>query len=128
VPHDTFFFDNNLSPVLVQALQVLGEDVQHLRDTFPPDTPDAVWIPDVARRGWILVTRDKRIRKRPLEVHALAHAKLSAFIFMQKRDPDRWGWVELVVRRWTEMKDRATTERRPFVVGIPERGAPVRLR
>lgn len=107
---------------------MLGEDVQHLRDTFRPDTVDALWIPEVAKRGWILAPRDKRIRKRPLEVQALAQSKLSAFIFMQKRDPDRWGWVELVVRRWIEVKDRAASERRPFVIGIPERGELVRLR
>lgn len=51
---------------LVDGLRAFGENVQHLRETFAPDTPDtkdAVWIPQVAEWGWILVTRDKRIRR-----------------------------------------------------------------
>lgn len=124
----TFFFDNNLSPQLVAGLRAFGEDVQHLRDAFPEDTKDLVWIPKVAESGWILVTRDRRIRTRPLEADALMRTGLSAFFFVQKRDPDLWGWVELLVRRWREMKELAERERKPFLLAIPERGAIARLR
>lgn len=124
----TFFFDNNLSPVLVAGLRGLGEDVQHLRDVFPANTKDAVWIPKVAESGWILVTRDKRIRTRPLEAEALVRSGLSAFFFIQRRDPDLWGWAELVVRRWREMKQLAERERKPFLFAISERGTIDRFR
>lgn len=124
----TFFFDNNLSPLLVAGLRGFGEDVQHLRDAFPPETKDVVWIPHVAASGWVLVTRDKRIRTRPLEAEALVRAGLSAFFFMQKRDPDLWGWVQLVVRRWREMQELERTAHKPFLMGIPERGVIRRLR
>lgn len=124
----TFFFDNNLSPLLVAGLRGFGEDVQHLRDAFPPNTKDVAWIPQVAASGWILVTRDKRIRTRPLEAEALMRAGLSAFFFIQKRDPDLWGWVQLVVKRWREMKELAERERKPFLLAIPERGGIHRLR
>ncbi|MBI2774083.1 MAG: DUF5615 family PIN-like protein [Chloroflexi bacterium] len=118
----TFFFDNNLSPVLVQGLRAFGEDVQHLRDSFAAEAPDTEWIPEVARRGWVVVTRDKHIRTRPLELDALRSHGLRVFIFSQKRDPDRWGWVELVVRRWLELKRFTETNGRPFVALIPEHG------
>ena len=124
----TFFFDNNLSPLLVAGLRGFGEDVQHLRDAFPENTKDVVWIPQVAESGWVLVTRDKRIRTRPLEAEALARAGLSAFFFVQKRDPDLWGWVQLLVRRWREMNELAERERKPFLFAIPERGRIDRLR
>lgn len=124
----TFFFDNNLSPLLVAGLRGFGEDVQHLRDAFPQDTKDVVWIPQVAASGWILVTRDKRIRTRPLEAEALIRSGLSAFFFVQKRDPDLWGWVQLVVRRWREMKTLARSERKPFLLAVPERGNIERIR
>lgn len=124
----TFFFDNNLSPLLAAGFRGFGEDVQHLRDAFPASTKDVVWIPQVAASGWILVTRDKRIRTRPLEAEALTRAGLSAFFFVQKRDPDLWGWVQLIVRRWREMQQLAERERRPFLFAIPERGNIDRLR
>ncbi len=87
-----------------------------------------MWIPEVAERGWILVTRDKKIRSRPLEVEALVRSGLSGFVFMQKREPDLWGWIELVVRRWKEIKLRADSERRPFLLGIRDHGPIERLR
>jgi hypothetical protein len=36
----TFFLGNNLSPILAEGLRAFGEDVRHLREVFPPDTPD----------------------------------------------------------------------------------------
>jgi PIN like domain len=127
-PHDAFFLDNCLSPQLVEGLKVFGENVEHLRSSFPENTPDTIWIPEVARRGWILVTRDKRIRTRPLEIEALIRTGLPTFIFTQKNDPDMWGWVELIVKRWAEMKVFAASQRRPFIAGIPFKGKIERLR
>jgi hypothetical protein len=118
----TFFFDNNLSPVLARGLREFGEDAQHLRDAFPPNTPDEVWLPAIGERGWYLVTRDKKIRTRPHQIDALLRSNVGAFTFTQKRDPLRWGWVELVVRRWLEIQEFADSHERPFVAGIPERG------
>jgi hypothetical protein len=64
----TFFLDNNLSPILAEGLRAFGEDVRHLREVFPPDTPDEVWLPEIGQRGWYLVTHDKRIPRKALEM------------------------------------------------------------
>jgi hypothetical protein len=118
----TFFFDNNLSPRLVSGLRGFGEDVVHLKDVFAPDMPDEAWIPQIGSRGWFLVSRDKRIARDPAKIRALKEAGVGAFFFTQKKDPHLWEWVEMVVRRWTEIKRWADSRQRPFVVGIPERG------
>lgn len=118
----TFFFDNNLSYRLAAGLRAFGEEVWHLRDTFPPVTPDDVWLPDVGQRGWYVITRDKRISRKPAEVAALKGAGVGAFIFTQQKDLDLWGWVETVIRRWREIQEWCRTHQRPFVTGIPERG------
>jgi hypothetical protein len=128
VPRDTFFFDNCLSKKIVDGLLVFGEDVKHLRYEFPENTDDTIWIPEVAKRGWIAISRDKHIRSKPAEMTALITSGLSALIFTQKRDPTYWGWVELVVKRWAEIKSFTELSKRPFVAGIPERGAIERLR
>lgn len=124
----TFFLDNNLSPILAEGLRAFGEDVRHLREVFPPETPDEVWLPEIGQRGWYLVTHDKRIPRKTLEMQALLQAKVGAFVFTHRRKLTRWEWVELVVRRWAEIASWAHRLERPFVVGIPERGALRRLR
>jgi len=123
-----FFLDNNLSPILAGGLRALGEDVRHLREVFPPDTPDELWLPEIGQRGWYLVTHDKRIPRKPAELQALIQAGAGAFVFTHRRKLTRWGWVELVVRRWAEITRWAEQHERPFVVGIPERGVLRRLR
>lgn len=118
----TFFFDNDLSYRLAQGLHAFGEDVRHLREEFPPSTPDEVWIPQIGQRGWFLVSRDKRIARDPAKRQALTQAGVGAFFFTQKKELPLWGWVETVVRRWAEIKRWAESHQKPFVVGIPERG------
>ena len=61
-----FFFDNQLSPRLAQAIGALssvdGHEVIHLRDKFDPSTKDEIWIPALAGEGdWILICGDLNI-------------------------------------------------------------------
>ena len=41
---------------------------------------DSVWLNAVADKKWIALTKDERIRYRPLELNALKSARLRAFI------------------------------------------------
>lgn len=52
--------------------------VQH--DTFGSGTPDLEWLPEVGARQWILITKDKQIRKREIELRALRQANIRAFV------------------------------------------------
>jgi len=36
-------------------------------DHFPPDAPDTAWLQVVGERRWVVLTKDERIRRRPLE-------------------------------------------------------------
>lgn len=52
--------------------------VQH--ETFGSGTPDLEWLPEVGARRWILITKDKQIRKREIELRALRQANVRAFV------------------------------------------------
>ena len=49
-------------------------------DYFPPNADDVEWLPPVGERGWIVLTRDKRIRYRSQERTALIQARVRAFV------------------------------------------------
>jgi hypothetical protein len=36
-----------------------------------PATLDHIWIPEVARQGWLIITRDRHIQARPAEIEAV---------------------------------------------------------
>ena len=79
----TFFSDNTFPPQLVHILKILKVDARHLQDDFAPDTEDIDWLPEVGRKGWVVVTGDRRIAKKPPERKALEEANVIA-IFMAK--------------------------------------------
>jgi uncharacterized protein with PIN domain len=43
-------------------------------DVFAQDTDDEVWLKIAGERGWVVLTRDDRIRYRPSEQRALVEA------------------------------------------------------
>ena len=61
-------------------LSSAGFHVEKFIDHFPKSTPDMEWLQEVGRRGWIVLSKDKMIRKRKLEREALRNAKVGAFI------------------------------------------------
>jgi hypothetical protein len=65
----------------VAALREAGATVQRLTDIFPKGTLDEVWLAKAGENGWVVLTRDKRIRYRQLERMALQTAKVRAFVF-----------------------------------------------
>jgi hypothetical protein len=58
--------------ILPEALRKLPNLVVHIHDDyFAPDEEDQVWLPKVARKGWVILTKDKDIRHRKLELDAV---------------------------------------------------------
>jgi hypothetical protein len=120
-----FFFDNNLSVHLAHGLKEFGEDVIHLTDKFLPDTPDEKWLMFVGDNGFSLVTKDRKIRFRPVELDALKKYRVGAF-FLGGKNLDHWGIIQQVVRNWPRMKEYATKERPPFAFIVPPSGTEFR--
>jgi predicted nuclease of predicted toxin-antitoxin system len=75
-----FFVDANLGQNLVIGLQALGyTNIEHIHDTFQEGVIDEEWLEYVGKNGYILITKDKRIRKNPKEKAALLKHKIVAF-------------------------------------------------
>lgn len=55
--------------------------MERLTRHLPKGTPDEQWLELAGRNGWVVLTRDKRIRYRQLERLALQAASVRAFVF-----------------------------------------------
>lgn len=51
-----------------------------LHEHFPLSTDDREWLHEVGRRGWVVLTKDQRIRYRKGELQALLEAGVAAFV------------------------------------------------
>jgi PIN like domain len=73
----TFFLDHQIGRYQVaEMLRAAGAKVEVHLDHFLGDMPDVEWIPEVARRRWVLITKDQNIRRNPLEREAYRVAQL----------------------------------------------------
>lgn len=81
LPEPVLFLDECLGSTDVPAaLRALGCDVQLLRESFPADTPDPEWLREAGLRGWVVLTKDDRIRRPHVELEALLRAGVAAFV------------------------------------------------
>lgn len=95
-------------PAVVAALAARGVDFRTHRDEFAPDALDPEWLPIVCGRGWVILTRDTRIRHVALERLALETlgarqfvirgAKLKAADVARLLD-DKWNRIDQLARR-----------------------------
>lgn len=51
-----------------------------LKEYFAIEALDEEWLPEVGQRGWLILTKDDRIRRRPVEREALMQSGARAFI------------------------------------------------
>lgn len=77
----TFFLDRNLGKhVIANTLREAGARVEIHDDHFPIGAKDHDWLPAVGKKGWVVLTKDQRIRHRGLELKALRDAQVRAFV------------------------------------------------
>jgi hypothetical protein len=78
-PQLEFFFDRSLGKETARLLRAEGWLIHLLSDVYPNDAQDIAdetWLNDGSRRGWVLLSKDKRIRYRGAELAQLHSGRL----------------------------------------------------
>lgn len=112
--------------MLGRALTTAGIDFVEHGQLFPPASPDEVWLEGVAGKGWLVVTRDQRIRYKVNEQAAAIRAGLHLFIFTQG-GLKAAQTAELLVAAYPAMVRLAAIDQAPAFYSIQMGGHVVRL-
>ncbi len=108
VEHLVRFYVDEIAVGLGLALTAARSDTIHVGHPLIAECPrgalDTKWIPAVAARGLIVITRDKKLRTKPVEVRALWEHRLRVFCIGGKRDLSTWEWLQRMVRHWPRME------------------------
>jgi len=76
-----YFVDRSLGRgLVVESLRAAKLEVHAHDDHFAQNTPDAEWLVEVGRRGWVVLTKDKNIRVNALERVALVRANVACIM------------------------------------------------
>lgn len=79
-----------------------------------PAVKDPEWIPEVARRSWLIITRDRHIQENRLEIAAVRDhaAKMIALTGDDARST--FAQLEVVMCRWRDI-ELCASEPAPFI-------------
>lgn len=76
----TFLLDENLaSKSIVEALRAEGLRVTTVPDEFGRGCLDVDWLPKAGGLGYVILTKDKAMRRTPLELAVLRDARVMYF-------------------------------------------------
>lgn len=121
------FLDESLdSPTIAAALTGAGAEVVRLTQRFPRGTQDEVWLAEAGRQGWAVLTRDKRIRYRPLEKMALQGAGVRSFVFTGG-NVRLEETAEILARALPGIRKICNTDAGPSIYHIGRSGKPLRV-
>ena len=113
-----FFIDRALeSKRFLQALRENGATIEIHSDHFAPDALDTEWLPVVSQKGWVVLTKDARIGRNPLELMAIARENVSVFILWSGNLPSQ-EIASLFVSIVTKLERFTNNHPAPFIAKI----------
>lgn len=121
-PTIIFFVDRALGQKTVPtALQEAGASVEIHSDHFAPESPDVEWLPSASTRGWVVLTKDEKIGRDPLEIKAIARADAKVFILVSG-NLTRQQMAALFVRVLETLTKFAQGNQAPFIAKVYKDG------
>jgi hypothetical protein len=89
---------------------------------FAPDCPDIEWMQIAAERGWLILTKDRRVRHRPIELEVIRSSGAAAFI-LTAGDVSGADQAASFVYAAPRILKLAASRTRPLIVSISRNGA-----
>jgi predicted nuclease of predicted toxin-antitoxin system len=111
------FIDRALGRRIAEPLKKAGAIVHLHDDHFDQGVDDEVWLTEVGRRGWVVITKDQRIRYRAIEREALINAGVRAFIFMSGNVAFS-DMAEIIAKTLPRIEKFIRINKPPFIAGI----------
>jgi len=118
----TIFVDRSIGRRKVPgALRALGATVIAHDEIFPDDTSDEAWLSEAGRKGWIVITRDDRIRYRPNEKEMMIESGALVFV-LTGGNLTGSRCAEILEAALQEILTIARTQARPAIYRITSEG------
>ena len=120
-----FVVDENLGRRIPTGMRGFGESVRFLVDEFGLGVADVDWLPQVGKRGWIVITRDQQMLHQPAERQAILDNDVGVFWLDGGRLP-RCQLIQQLVRSWPQIKETAKRLSGAFWYRVSPTGSTIR--
>ena len=113
-----FYIDRCLgNKLIVETLRDAGISVEIHDDHFAKDAQDVEWIPEVGKRGWIILTKDARISNNKLERFAVANAGVKMFSLASQKLSGQ-EMADIFTESIIEIQKMVNSNPAPFIAKI----------
>ena len=102
---------------LDEALRNAGIPFIAHHERFADNLPDEDWLPVAGAEGWIVITRDKNIRRKPNEIKAYRDNKVIAFV-LASGNASAEVTARLVVELYPKMLRKARSSTPPAMFSV----------
>ena len=116
------FLDRSLGKqIIATALRTAGFQVEVHDDRFNIDAKDQEWLAAVGRKGWVVLTKDKRLKYRKVELAAVVAAKARVFA-LTAGSVQGSEMADIFVRAMPKIKAYVEASSPPYIVSISKTG------
>lgn len=121
----TYFTDRDLGHQFPDILRAAGLHVEHHTAHFAPAARDDEWLPEVGRRGWVVLTHDQQIRWKVNERAAVMESGVAMFIVIGQAPLPQLA--PMVVNTWPLIERFLDHNAAPFIAKL-SRPSPAQLK
>jgi len=107
--------------VIAERLRQCGVQVEIHDDHFPQNAQDEDWISEVGKSGWVVLTKDDRIRYRPAALAAYRRHYVKVFVF-GSGEMKAQEMADAFVKALPKISRFALTKATPFFARISRSG------
>jgi len=115
-----YWVDRSLGAEIVpKALRAHGINIRTYVEIYPnePKVRDEVWIPEITERGWVILTKDKEIRREPVEIEALRRVK-ARYICLSAGKMRGDEQAACLLHHWMTIDSLVINKRAPLLVTV----------
>jgi hypothetical protein len=121
---DTYYIDASVPKAVREAIASVRNDVLYAggEDAPAENTLDDVWLPQAGAANWVVIHRDKWIKKRPGERQALLDNGVRTFCMTSAGNYTRWETLRLLADKWPGIEKTATKDAGPYICSVTWQG------
>jgi hypothetical protein len=131
----TYFFDRCIGKRLPDSIRRADPpfQVEYFDDPkatvkLKQDTPDDVWLPLIAKRGWVIVSHDAKWHKNEVE-RAAVKQHSAACVYLYGNNSLTWHKLRVFMRVSERLNKLVVATPRPFILRVTGNGhiTPVKI-
>ena len=125
-------FDENVPQIIASALRDLSvvdfseHEITSIADLGKQGIPDTEVLHEVGKGG-ILVTYDKDFKTQKALYQIVKQNGIGVFWIRQSKNQRMWDLVQLLVKHWPEIIQKAESIKKPFLMEVTKNGVELRF-